>query len=78
MGLSQYAQVTGEVAAAQDVVSSDRHNDWQNGNDDGRAPLSLLNDGLPPDERGHHHAPKTIQDLRAHDSGSRDCSRRVP
>ncbi|MGW2108878.1 GDSL-type esterase/lipase family protein [Streptomyces sp. NPDC001948] len=78
VGLSRYAQVMGEVAAAQNVVFVDQYSDWLNGNG-GQVPLSLLNDGLHPNERGHHRlALKMIKDLRVFDPGSRVCSLRVP
>ncbi|WP_405722202.1 hypothetical protein [Streptomyces sp. NBC_00046] len=78
MGFSRYAQVMGEVAAAQNTVFIDHYNDWLTGNG-GQVPLSLLNDGLHPDERGHHRlALKMIKDLRVYGSDSRVCSLRVP
>ncbi|MFB6988794.1 GDSL-type esterase/lipase family protein [Streptomyces sp. NPDC056304] len=78
VGLSQYAQVMGEVAAQEGVVFVDHYTDWLSSNG-GQVPLSLLNDGLHPNERGHHRlALKMIKDLRVFDIGSRVCSLRVP
>ncbi|MEV0917212.1 GDSL-type esterase/lipase family protein [Streptomyces sp. NPDC049967] len=78
VGLSRYAQVMGEVAAQQDTVFVDHYNDWLNGNG-GQVPLSLLSDGLHPNERGHHRIVlKMIKDLRIFDAGSRVCSLHVP
>ncbi|MFF9347645.1 GDSL-type esterase/lipase family protein [Streptomyces sp. NPDC014734] len=77
-GLSRYAQVMGEVAAQQNTVFIDHYDDWLSG-DGGQVPLSLLSDGLHPNERGHHRvALKMIKDLRVFDGGSRVCSLRVP
>ncbi|MEU2678476.1 GDSL-type esterase/lipase family protein [Streptomyces sp. NPDC007107] len=76
--LSDYARVMGEVAAQQNVVFVDHHDDWLTGNG-GQVPLSLLNDGLHPNERGHHRiALKMIRDLQIFDSGSRVCTLSVP
>lgn len=78
VGLSRYAQVMGEVAAQQDVIFVDHYNDWLNGNA-GQVPLSLLSDGLHPNERGHHRIVlKMIKDLRIFDAGSRVCSLHIP
>ncbi|MEV6166055.1 GDSL-type esterase/lipase family protein [Streptomyces sp. NPDC052052] len=78
VGLSQYARVMGEVAAQENAVFIDHYNDWLSSND-GKVPLSLLNDGLHPNERGHHHiAVKMIKDLQVFDSDSRVCSLLVP
>nr|WP_237521588.1 GDSL-type esterase/lipase family protein [Streptomyces sp. SID4921] len=76
--LSDYARVMGEVAAQQNVVFVDHHDDWLTGNG-GQVPLSLLNDGLHPNERGHHRiALKMIRDLQIFDSGSRVCTLSIP
>ncbi|MCX4794118.1 GDSL-type esterase/lipase family protein [Streptomyces sp. NBC_01242] len=78
VGLSRYAQIMGEVAAEQNAVFVDHYNDWLSGNG-GQAPLSLLNDGLHPNERGHHRLVlKMIKDLRIFDATSRVCSLRIP
>ncbi|MHC3462760.1 GDSL-type esterase/lipase family protein [Streptomyces flavovirens] len=78
VALSGYARVMGEVAAQRDVVFVDHYDDWLTGNG-GRVPLSLLNDGLHPNERGHHRiALKMIKDLQIFDSGSRVCTLSVP
>ncbi|WP_406422872.1 GDSL-type esterase/lipase family protein [Streptomyces sp. NBC_00873] len=78
VGLSRYAQIMGEVAAEQNAVFVDHYNDWLSGNG-GRVPLSLLNDGLHPNERGHHRLVlKMIKDLRIFDATSRVCSLRIP
>ncbi|MET7642218.1 hypothetical protein ABZS83_00915 [Streptomyces sp. NPDC005426] len=45
----------------------------------GQVPLSLLSDGLHPDERGHHRIVlKMIKDLRIFDASSRVCSLHIP
>ncbi|MFJ1676489.1 hypothetical protein ACIODT_16010 [Streptomyces sp. NPDC088251] len=68
----------GAVAAQQDAVFVDHYDDWLSGNG-GQVPLSLLNEGLHPNERVHHRlAPKMIKDLRLFDIGSRVCALRVP
>ncbi|MFJ6013853.1 GDSL-type esterase/lipase family protein [Streptomyces sp. NPDC092952] len=78
VGLSRYAQVMGEVAADLGVVFVDHYNDWLNGGS-GPVPLTLLNDGLHPNERGHHRiAVKMIKELRVFEADSRVCSLRVP
>lgn len=78
LNLAQYAQVMGEVAAQQSAVFVDHHNDWLTG-DGGQVPLSLLNDGLHPNERGHHRIVlKMIKDLRIFDASSRVCSLHIP
>ncbi|MEV7956954.1 SGNH/GDSL hydrolase family protein [Streptomyces sp. NPDC058316] len=78
VGLPQYAQVMGEVAAQESVVFVDHYTDWLS-NNGGQVPLSPLNDGLHPNERGHHRlALKMIKDLRVFDVGSRVCSLRIP
>ncbi|MFJ5721232.1 GDSL-type esterase/lipase family protein [Streptomyces sp. NPDC093149] len=78
VGLSQYAQVMGEVAAQEGVVFVDHYTDWLSGNG-GQVPLPLLDDGLHPNERGHHRlALKMIEDLRVFDIGSRVCSLHIP
>ncbi|SEC14143.1 Lysophospholipase L1 [Streptomyces sp. 2131.1] len=76
--LSQYARVMGEVAAQQNAVFVDHYNDWLTGNG-GQVPLSLLSDGLHPNERGHHRiALKMIKDLRIFEADSQVCSLKVP
>lgn len=78
VGLSQYAQAMGEVAAQQNAVFVDHYNDWLNSNG-GQVPLSLLSDGLHPNERGHHRVVlKMIKDLRIFDAGSPVCSLHIP
>ncbi|MFE9858024.1 GDSL-type esterase/lipase family protein [Streptomyces sp. NPDC005780] len=78
VNLSQYAQVMGEVAAQQNAVFVDHYNDWLDGND-GQVPLSLLSDGLHPNERGHHRvALKMIKDLRIFEASSAVCSLNIP
>lgn len=78
VALSGYAQVMGEVAAREKAVFVDHYNDWLTGNG-GQVPLSLLNDGLHPNERGHHRiAVKMIKDLQIFDTGSRVCTLSVP
>ncbi|MFJ2088749.1 GDSL-type esterase/lipase family protein [Streptomyces sp. NPDC087901] len=78
VNLSQYARVMGEVAAQESAVFVDHYNDWLDGNG-GQVPLTLLNDGLHPNERGHHRiALKMIKDLRIFDASSRVCSLHVP
>ncbi|MGW4234618.1 GDSL-type esterase/lipase family protein [Streptomyces sp. NPDC004980] len=77
-GLVRYAQVMGEVAAQEKAVFVDHHTDWLSG-DGGQVPLTLLDDGLHPDERGHHRlALKMIRDLQIFDAGSRVCSLSIP
>ncbi|MFD4034473.1 GDSL-type esterase/lipase family protein [Streptomyces sp. NPDC058637] len=77
-GLSQYARVMSEVAAQQEVVFVDHYNDWLTG-DGGQVPLSLLNDGLHPNERGHHRiALMMIRDLQVFDTGSQVCTLSIP
>ncbi|GGS64199.1 GDSL-type esterase/lipase family protein [Streptomyces griseoviridis] len=77
-GLSAYARVMGEVAARQEAVFVDHHDDWLTGNG-GQVPLSLLDDGLHPNERGHHRiALKMIRDLQIFDTGSRVCALSIP
>ncbi|MEU9531787.1 MULTISPECIES: GDSL-type esterase/lipase family protein [Streptomyces] len=76
--LSQYARVMGEVAAQQNAVFVDHYDDWLTG-DGGQVPLSLLSDGLHPNERGHHRiALKMIKDLRIFEANSQVCSLRIP
>lgn len=78
VNLSQYAQAMGEVAAQQNAVFIDHYNDWLRGNG-GQVPLSLLSDGLHPNERGHHRiALKMIKDLRIHEASSAVCSLSIP
>ncbi|MGW2591565.1 GDSL-type esterase/lipase family protein [Streptomyces sp. NPDC001515] len=78
VGLSRYAEIMGEVAAQEKTVFVDHYHDWLTG-DGGQVPLSLLSDGLHPNERGHHRmALKMIKDLRIFDAGSAVCSLRVP
>lgn len=78
MNLSQYARVMGEVAAQQNAVFIDHYNDWLDGND-GQVPLSLLSDGLHPNERGHHRvALRMIKDLRIFEASSAVCSLNIP
>ncbi|WP_406456395.1 GDSL-type esterase/lipase family protein [Streptomyces sp. NBC_00876] len=78
VNLSQYAQVMGEVAAQESVLFIDHYNDWLDG-DGGQVPLTLLNDGLHPNERGHHRIVlKMIKDLRIFDASSRVCSLHIP
>ncbi|MEU9094013.1 GDSL-type esterase/lipase family protein [Streptomyces sp. NPDC048428] len=78
VNLSQYARVMGEVAAQESAVFVDHYNDWLDGNG-GQVPLTLLSDGLHPNERGHHHiALKMIKDLRIFDASSRVCSLHIP
>lgn len=78
VNLSQYARVMGEVAAQQNVVFVDHYNDWLNGNG-GQVPLSLLSDGLHPDEHGHHRvALRMIKDLRIFEASSAVCSLNIP
>lgn len=78
VNLSQYAQVMGEVAAQQKVVFVDHYNDWLTGNG-GQVPLSLLSDGLHPNERGHHRIVlKMIKDLRIFEASSAVCSLSIP
>ncbi|MEK8145489.1 SGNH/GDSL hydrolase family protein [Streptomyces sp. M10(2022)] len=78
VGLSRYAQVMGEAAAQEKAVFVDHYNDWLTGNG-GQVPLSLLGDGLHPNERGHHRiALKMIRDLQIFDTGSRVCSLSIP
>ncbi|MER5552409.1 GDSL-type esterase/lipase family protein [Streptomyces sp. NPDC002793] len=78
VNLSQYAQVMSEVAAQQEAVFVDHYNDWLAGNG-GQVPLSLLSDGLHPNERGHHRiALKMIEELQIFDTGSRVCTLSVP
>ncbi|MGQ4730875.1 GDSL-type esterase/lipase family protein [Streptomyces sp. Ju416(a)] len=76
--LSDYARVMGEVAAQRNAVFVDHYNDWLTGNG-GQVPLSLLSDGLHPNERGHHRiALKMIKDLQIFDTGSRVCTLSLP
>ncbi|MEU8710400.1 GDSL-type esterase/lipase family protein [Streptomyces sp. NPDC048565] len=76
--LSGYATAMGEVAAQQNVVFVDHYDDWLTGNG-GQVPLTLLNDGLHPNERGHHRmALKMIRDLQIFDTGSRVCTLSIP
>ncbi|MEU1468127.1 GDSL-type esterase/lipase family protein [Streptomyces sp. NPDC005761] len=76
--LSQYAQVMGEVAAQQQAVFVDHYNDWRDG-DGGQVPLSLLSDGLHPNERGHHRvALRMIKELRIFEASSAVCSLNIP
>lgn len=76
--LGTYAQVMGEAAAQEKAVFVDHYNDWLTGNG-GQVPQSLLNDGLHPDQQGHHRmALKMIRDLQIFDSGSRVCSLSIP
>ncbi|MEU9199814.1 GDSL-type esterase/lipase family protein [Streptomyces sp. NPDC048332] len=78
VNLSQYAQVMGEVAAQEKAVFVDHYNDWTDGGG-GQVPLSLLSDGLHPNERGHHRvALRMIKDLRIFDASSAVCSLNVP
>ncbi|THA62134.1 G-D-S-L family lipolytic protein [Streptomyces sp. A0958] len=78
VGLSGYARVMGEVAAQQNTVFVDHYNDWLTGNG-GQVPLSLLSDGLHPNERGHHRVVlKMIKDLRIFEADSRVCSLHIP
>lgn len=78
VNLSQYARVMGEVAAQQNVVFVDHYNDWLDGNG-GQVPLSLLSDGLHPDEHGHHRvALRMIKDLRIFEASSAVCSLNIP
>ncbi|MFD7861020.1 GDSL-type esterase/lipase family protein [Streptomyces sp. NPDC059783] len=78
VGLSRYAEIMGGVAAQEKAVFVDHYHDWLTG-DGGQVPLSLLSDGLHPNERGHHRmALKMIKDLRIFDAGSAVCSLRVP
>lgn len=78
VNLSQYARVMGEVAAQQNVVFIDHYNDWLDGNG-GQVPLSLLSDGLHPDEHGHHRvALRMIKDLRIFEASSAVCSLNIP
>lgn len=78
VNLSQYARVMGEVAAQQKAVFVDHYNDWLDGNG-GQVPLSLLSDGLHPDERGHHRvAVRMIKDLRIFEASSAVCSLNIP
>ncbi|MFE6976020.1 GDSL-type esterase/lipase family protein [Streptomyces sp. NPDC057682] len=78
VGLSRYAEIMGGVAAHEKAVFVDHYHDWLTG-DGGQVPLSLLSDGLHPNERGHHRmALKMIKDLRIFDAGSAVCSLRVP
>ncbi|TXS38967.1 GDSL-type esterase/lipase family protein [Streptomyces sp. OR43] len=78
VNLSQYARVMGEVAAQEKAAFVDHYNDWLSGNG-GQVPLSLLSDGLHPNERGHHRiALKMIKDLRIFDASSAVCSLNVP
>lgn len=78
VGLSQYAQVMGEVAAQRNAVFTDHYNDWLDGNG-GQVPLSLLSDGLHPNERGHHRVVlKMIKDLRIFEADSPVCSLHIP
>ncbi|MEU5821441.1 SGNH/GDSL hydrolase family protein [Streptomyces sp. NPDC047803] len=68
----------GEVAAQQNAVFVDHYDDWLTG-DGGQVPLSLLSDGLHPNERGHHRiALKMIKDLRIFEANSQVCSLRIP
>lgn len=78
VNLSQYARVMGEVAAQQRAVFVDHYDDWLSGNG-GQVPLSLLSDGLHPNERGHHRIVlKMIRDLRIFDATGRVCSLHIP
>ncbi|SDC50976.1 GDSL-type esterase/lipase family protein [Streptomyces prasinopilosus] len=76
--LWRYAQTMGEVAAQEKAVFIDHHDDWLNGNG-GKVPLSLLNDGLHPNQRGHHRIVlKMIRDLQLFDPASGVCTLAVP
>ncbi|WP_405406044.1 GDSL-type esterase/lipase family protein [Streptomyces sp. NBC_01104] len=78
VNLSQYAGVMGEVAAQENAVFVDHYNDWLAGNG-GQVPLTLLSDGLHPDQHGHHRIVlRMIKDLRIFDASSRVCSLRIP
>lgn len=78
VGLSRYAAVMGEVVAQESAVFVDHYNHWLDDNG-GQVPLSLLAEGLHPDERGHLHlALKMIKDLRIFDMNSRVCSLSIP
>ncbi len=78
VNLAQYARVMGEVAAQESAVFVDHYNDWLAGNG-GQVPLTLLSDGLHPDQHGHHRIVlKMIKDLRIFDASSRVCSLRIP
>ncbi|MCX5143722.1 GDSL-type esterase/lipase family protein [Streptomyces sp. NBC_00338] len=78
VNLSQYARVMGEVAAQENAVFVDHYNDWLAGNG-GQVPLTLLSDGLHPDQHGHHRIVlRMIKDLRIFDASSRVCSLRIP
>ncbi|WP_329209588.1 GDSL-type esterase/lipase family protein [Streptomyces sp. NBC_01708] len=78
VALSGYARVMGEVAAQEKAVFVDHYNDWLTGNG-GQVPLSLLSDGMHPNERGHHRiALKMIRDLQVFDTGSRVCTLSIP
>lgn len=77
-GLVHYARVMGEVAAQEKAVFVDHYDDWLAGNG-GQVPLALLNDGLHPNERGHHRLVlKMIRDLQIFDADSRVCSLSIP
>lgn len=76
--LSGYARVMGEAAAQEKTVFVDHYNDWLTGNG-GQVPLSLLSDGLHPNERGHHRIVlKMIRALRIFEADSRVCSLNIP
>ncbi|MGY0070832.1 hypothetical protein ACWZEH_29475 [Streptomyces sp. QTS137] len=68
----------GEVAAQEKAVFLDHYDDWLDGNG-GRVPLSLLNDGLHPDERGHHRIVlEMIRDPQLFDPAGRVCALSAP
>ncbi|MEU9851675.1 GDSL-type esterase/lipase family protein [Streptomyces sp. NPDC047974] len=76
--LGDYARITREVAAELNVVLVDHHAHWLKSNG-GAVPLSLLGDGLHPNQRGHLvMAKKMIRDLRLHDPASRVCGLTIP
>ncbi len=76
--LGDYARITREVAAELQVVLVDHHAHWLASNG-GAVPLSLLGDGLHPNQRGHlMMAKKMIKDLRIHDPASRVCGLTIP
>ncbi|WP_405902500.1 GDSL-type esterase/lipase family protein [Streptomyces sp. NBC_00656] len=78
VNLSHYARVMGEAAAQENAVFIDHYNDWLRGNG-GQVPLSLLSDGLHPNERGHHRIVlKMIKDLRIFEASSAVCSLSIP
>ncbi|MFE5792823.1 GDSL-type esterase/lipase family protein [Streptomyces sp. NPDC056503] len=76
--LGDYVRIMREVAAELDVVLVDHHAHWLDSNG-GAVPLSLLGDGLHPNQRGHLLlAKKMIKDLRIHDPASRVCGLTIP